>query len=59
MFIYKEGSQTPLQKCEKDEVDSCYLSRNLLEINEALFIVIQSDNQEELTYKIRAYWSDL
>ena len=28
-------------------------------MNEALFIVLQSDNQEELSYKIRAYWSDL
>lgn len=58
LSIYKEGSQTPLHRCLKEEVDSCYLPREILEVNETLLIVVESGG-EDCEYELRSYWSDL
>lgn len=58
LTIHKEGSQAPLHRCLKDEVDSCYLPREILEVNETLLIVVETGG-EDCEYELRSYWSDL
>lgn len=58
LSIHKEGSQTPLHRCLKEEVDSCYLPREILEVNETLLIVVETGG-EDCEYVLRSYWSDL
>lgn len=33
LLIYKQGQQSPLQKCDKEEIDSCYIPRGILQTN--------------------------
>lgn len=58
LTLYKQGAQTPLKKCVKQEVDACYIARELLTPNETLFVVVDSGS-EEIEYELRTYWSDL
>lgn len=59
LLIYKQGQQSPLQKCDKEEIDSCYIPRGILQTNETLFVVVQCESNYEITYKLMTYWSDL
>jgi hypothetical protein len=46
LTIYKQGAQTPLKSCIKQEVDACYIPREQLEANETIFVVVDSGSQE-------------
>jgi len=46
LTIYKQGTQSPLVHCEKEEVDSCYLFKDQVFLNETLFIVVDCESGE-------------
>lgn len=58
LSIIKQSSQTPLYRCLKEELDSCYIPREKITANETLFLVVES-GEDECEYQIKSYWSDL
>jgi len=52
-----KGTENVLIICQYDGVDSCYLPKQSLKSDTALFIAIQC--QDDCKYNFNAHWSDL
>jgi len=57
LTIMAKGTENVLIICQYDGVDSCYLPKQSLKSDTALFIAIQC--QDDCKYNFNAHWSDL